>query len=103
MDKKPLWRYVAVGLVSTAIVMLESPPRTCADASTPQQYSGTVDFVSDSAVEVNGHRGLIGPKTIVISDRRSVSLTSVHTGMQAELEVDSDGQALLLKVQGAIE
>lgn len=65
--------------------------------------NGPVTFVSSEVVEVGGRRGLIGPGTSIMSDGRTVSLASVVVGMPAELEVNSSGQALEIRVKGAVE
>ena len=65
--------------------------------------SGAVTYVSTDVVEVAGRRGLIVPGTSIMSEGRSVSIHSVVVGMPAELEIDPSGQALELRVKGAVE
>ena len=65
--------------------------------------SGQVTFVSKDVVEVGGRRGLIVPGTSIVSEGRPISLASVVVGMPADLEIGSGGQALELRVKGAVE
>jgi hypothetical protein len=65
--------------------------------------SGAVTYVSTDVVEVGGRRGLIVPGTSIMSEGRPVSIHSVVVGMPAELEIDPSGQALELRVKGAVE
>jgi hypothetical protein len=65
--------------------------------------NGSVTYVSRDVVEVGGHRGLIVPGTSITSDGRTVSIASIVVGMPAELEIGSSGQALELRVKGAVE
>jgi len=103
--KKSGWGRVLVPLLLAALVMLASPPRSRGDdnGAPPEQYVGTIAFISDSAVEVGGHRALITSRTSIVSDGHAVSVASIQKGMKAEMEVDSDGQALELRVTGVVE
>jgi hypothetical protein len=67
------------------------------------QVAGTVTFVSTDVVEVAYRRGLIVDSTAISSDGREVSLAAIQVGMPAELEIDSSGRALELRVKGAVE
>jgi hypothetical protein len=64
---------------------------------------GTVQYATDRAVEVAGQRALIGPFTSVVSDGHPISPASIREGMSADLEVDSVGRALELRVSGVVE
>jgi hypothetical protein len=74
-----------------------------AESAETFHYVGTVDFISQDAVEVSGHRGLVGTQTSFVSDGHPVAPTSIHPGQQGDLEVDSDGRALELRVTGVVE
>ena len=102
-EKSSFRRWIHAALLLLPLAIFAIPSRTSGDEGAPAKYSGRVDYISDSAVEVGGHRGLISSRTVIISDRRAVALSSVCAGMQAEMEVDPDGQVLQLKVEGAIE
>jgi hypothetical protein len=64
---------------------------------------GSVTFVSKDAIEVDGRRGLITSATSVTSDGHPVSPVSLQVGMPAELEMDPAGNALEVRVKGAVE
>ncbi|MEW6272525.1 MAG: hypothetical protein AB1689_24875 [Thermodesulfobacteriota bacterium] len=64
---------------------------------------GSVTWVSADSVEVGGRRALLTAGTSITSNGREVSLASVVVGAPAELEVDSAGRALEVRVQGAVE
>jgi len=76
---------------------------TAAVAADVTEVSGSVGYVSKDVVEVAGRRGLITNATSIVSNGHPISLASVQIGMQAELEIDPAGEALELRVKGAVE
>lgn len=84
---------IALAFVCTSVV----------EAADVTMVSGQVTWVSPDAVEVAGRRGMISSRTSITSDGRSVSVSSIQVGMPAELEIDPAGQALELRVKGAVE
>jgi hypothetical protein len=96
--KLMMQRIVAAGLLAVALVVPRSAP--AADVTT---VSGAVTYVSKEVVEVEGRRGLITNATSIVSDGHTVSLASVQPGMAAELEIDPAGNALEVRVKGAVE
>ena len=77
--------------------------RASADPGDPVTVEGSITWVSDDAVEVNGERGLLEPTSDVRCDGRSISRSSIHVGMPASMEMDPAGQILELRVEGATE
>jgi len=76
---------------------------TAAPAAEVTTVSGVVTWVSTDVVEIAGRRGLITNATSITSEGRTVSLGAVVVGMPAELETDPSGQALEVRVKGAVE
>ncbi len=74
-----------------------------ARAAEVTSVAGSVTFVTTTVVEVGGRRGLIDHATSITSDGRAVSIGAIQVGMPAELEIDSSGRALELRVKGAVE
>lgn len=91
------WRMAILALA------LGFAPSATADEGDTRLVSGTIEFVSERAVEVGGTRGLFDVGSSVTSDGRVVSWRSVRRGMSASLEIDSAGRVLLLDVPGVME
>lgn len=92
-----------VAVLLSAAVSLGLGARASADAGDPVIVEGSITWVSDDAVEVNGERGLLEPSSDVRCDGRSISRSSIHVGMPASMEMDPAGQILELRVEGATE
>ena len=89
-------------IVAAALALATLAP-WAARADEVTTVTGAVTFVSTQVVEVDGRRGLLQSDTSITSDGRAVSLAAVQVGMPAELEIDPSGQALELRVKGAVE
>lgn len=76
---------------------------TSARADEVTTVQGTISFVGREAVEVGGRRALVTNETSISSNGRAIALSSLQVGMPAELEIDSAGRALDLRVEGAVE
>ena len=88
-----------VGLA--AALVLFGPARVRAEDVTT--VVGSVTYVSEDVVEVDGRRGLITNVTSFSSDNHPISKGSIHLGMMAEMEMDPAGVALEVRVKGAVE
>jgi hypothetical protein len=89
-------------IVALAAALVMAAPATvrAGDVTT---VVGSVTFVSKDAVEIDGRRGLITSATSVNSDGHPVSPLSIQVGMPAEMEMDPAGNALEVRVKGAVE
>ncbi|MEO2168866.1 MAG: hypothetical protein ABGY42_12260 [bacterium] len=94
------FRVIAFALVFALSAMV---PPAFADGDEVRLVSGTVTFVSSTAVEVNGIRALVLSDSSIMSDRREISLASVRSGLPATMEIDASGRLLELQVRGVIE
>ena len=94
--------FVAAVLLSAAASVGLAAPAS-ADPGDPVTVEGSITWVSDDAVEVNGQRGLLEPSSDVRCEGRSISRSSIHVGMPASMEMDPAGQILELRVEGATE
>jgi hypothetical protein len=96
---KLLMMHCIVG-VGLGLVLAVATPAVAGDVT---EVSGSVGYVSKDVVEVGGRRGLITNATSIVSEGHPISISSVQVGMQAELEIDPAGEALELRVKGAVE
>ena len=87
-------------IVGLGLILAAATPAVGDDVTL---VSGSVTYVSKDVVEVGGRRGLITNATSIVSDGHPIAIGSVQIGMQAELEIDPAGQALELRVKGAVE
>jgi len=88
-------------IVATALLVVTTcRPAVAADVT---MVTGVVTLVSTNLVEVAGRRGMITTATSITSDGHPVSLGAIQVGMPAELEIDPAGDALDLRVKGAVE
>ena len=65
--------------------------------------SGSLSYVSEDAIEVDGRRILLAPDSILMSGGRQVSVASLRRGMPAEAEIDDAGRLIELEVNGVVE
>jgi len=64
---------------------------------------GEITYVAENAVEVAGVRGLIGPRSSILSSGREITVRSIRRGMPARMELDAAGRVLELRVVGVVE
>jgi hypothetical protein len=88
-------------IVALALALVLVPTIAASDDVTI--VTGQVTYVTSEVVEVAGRRGLISSGTAITSDGRAISLAAIQVGIPAELEIDPSGQALELRVKGAVE
>jgi len=69
----------------------------------PEVVGGTITWISQDAVEIDGRRGIIEPSTDFRSDGHRIALSSIQKGMPAEMEVAADGIVLEIRVNGVVE
>jgi len=99
---EPLMRcIVTLGMLLALLAAAWTPPAHASDEV--QTVRGAVGWVSPDSVEVGGRRALLTTETSIMSDGRPISIGSVVVDMPAELEFDSAGRALELRVKGAVE
>ena len=95
---------MGIGRIFAAVVLaavLGVPHGVWADETI--MVTGPVTWVSQDAIEVGGHRGLITTATDIRSDGHRVTLASIARGMIAQLELDASGHALEIDVHGVVE
>lgn len=95
------WLGRLVGLTLGALLLV-SPTMVYGQEAT-RLVEGKITYVEATAVEVDGVRGLIGPKSSVVSGSREVGIIGVRRGMPARLELDAAGRVLELRVPGVVE
>ena len=95
------WLGRLVGLTLGALLLV-SPTMVYWQEAT-RLVEGKITYVEATAVEVDGVRGLIGPKSSVVSGSREVGIIGVRRGMPARLELDAAGRVLELRVPGVVE
>jgi hypothetical protein len=95
------WPGRLVGLTLGALLLF-SPTMVYGQEAT-RLVEGKITYVEATAVEVDGVRGLIGPKSSVVSGSREVGIVGVRRGMPARLELDAAGRVLELRVSGVVE
>jgi hypothetical protein len=64
---------------------------------------GEITYIAENAVEVAGVRGLIGPRSSILSSGREITVRSIRRGMPARMELDAAGRVLELRVAGVVE
>lgn len=64
---------------------------------------GEITYVTANAVEVAGVRGLLGPRSSILSSGREITVHSIRRGMSARMELDAAGRVLELRVAGVVE
>ncbi len=69
----------------------------------PRMVEGDITYIAPSAVEVDGVRGLLGPRSSLLSSGREITVASIRRGMSARMELDPAGRVLELRVAGAVE
>lgn len=72
-------------------------------AGDPMLISGTISWVSESAIEINGFRGMIDESTDIRGEGGAASVASLRRGMPAEMELDDSGHALQIRATGVVE
>jgi hypothetical protein len=87
---------------ATALILVASIGQGFAQGE-PEHYIGTVTYIDPGAVEVSGRRGVFTDQSVVTSDNHGVGRGSVRAGSPAELEVDSAGRVIELRVTGVVE
>jgi hypothetical protein len=98
--KQLMMHCIVVLALALGLGTLASTPTSADDVTT---VAGAVTWVSTDVVEVAGRRGMITTATSITSEGRGVSLASVVVGMPAEMEIDPSGEALEVRVKGAVE
>ena len=93
------WSFGLRCLVLGSILFLVSS----AGAEEIRLVQGEITYIAATAVEVNGVRGLIGPRSSLVSASREISIAGIRRGMPARLELDAAGRVLELRVSGVVE
>ena len=93
-----------VGQALTVVLFLAlvvSPPAQAQENL--RTVEGKITYIAENAVEVAGVRGLIGPRSSILSSGREITVRSIRRGMPARMELDAAGRVLELRVAGVVE
>lgn len=65
--------------------------------------TGSVSYVSDQAIEIDGTRILLTAESVLMSGGREISVASLRRGMPARAEIDEAGRLIELHTNGVVE